>query len=229
MKATLALFVVGLAVASAWKAPNWLTHQDVKEIQGKGQKVIDEQKEDFKKAAGANDKQKMSQMTINLLNHLKTAKANNDKALPGIQKITAALRAKADKVDHSWFQGELLKLIVEAVDGNRDNISYYTLDACSIWIEERLGSIKDSAIAAKYTDAKKKIEEARDALDAQAQVFVKAVKEIKSLSDWSGSKTKQNAEKIRDEVSKVEKANAASQLEKFTNEAIEKVTALTHL
>ena len=229
MKATLALFIVGLAVVSAWKLPNWITHQDAQEIQANEQKFIDAQKSDFKTAAGNNNKAKMSELSINLLNSVKAAKELSDKALPGILKITKTLKEKAEKLESSWLQREMVTFITHAVDGNRENKIYYKLDASQTWIADREGDIKDQGTKNKFGDAKKAIIAARDALDKQAQVFAKNIKAIKEMTNWTGDATKNNAQQIKTKVAEIEKANQDSQFVPLTEAAIKKTQELTAL
>ena len=225
MKATLTLFIVGLAVVSAWKLPNWINHQDVKEIQANEQKFIDAQKPEFKAAAAKADKATMNKLSLNLVNNVKSAKELSDKALPGILKVTKVLREKTEQLNYFWLQNELVEFITHAMDGNRGNTVYCKLDASRTWIEDRLGDIVNEDMKKKYEEARDALVEARDALDVQVQVFATSIKAIKGMTDWVA----QNYQQIKAEIAKIERANIDSKFLPLTDEAIKKTQELTAL
>lgn len=111
---------------------------------------------------------------------------NNQKLLPEIKKTLDMINSLADQQD-KWYARSALRFLVTGIDGNRDNKSYYTLDAGREWIERRLSSTSGQLNQdLKATQAK--IVDARDFLDEHAHVFVEGIKTLVKLTEGDARK-----------------------------------------
>ena len=74
-------------------------------------------------------------------------------------------------------------LMTKGVDGNRDNKSYFLLDAAREWLERRLPLVEDgSELKNQMKELLPKVIAARDTLDGMAQNFVNGVKRLITLT-----------------------------------------------
>lgn len=106
--------------------------------------------------------------------------------------------------------------------GNRDNKSYYLLDAARVWVDKRLSAAKGQ-LNTDLKDIQTKVVEARDTLEGMAQVFVKGIKDLKELLKDS----KANEQKVKDTVKgMVEVSKNAPVLAKKYDSAVDKITAV---
>lgn len=155
-------------------------------------KFADKNLDAFKTAAKNGNQQKMGQLIGDLVSVINDANSNNDKLLPRIGKVVSSVESSANNLD-SWWGRWKLRFVVKAVDGTRDNKSYYSLDAAREWIARRL-SVTSGQMNSDLKEIRNKVVEARDTLDRHAQVFVQGIKKIVKLTD---DDTKKNAGKIQ--------------------------------
>lgn len=211
MKAIIAL-VVGFVVSVSCIP---LKPDDTPKLKKEMENIANNRLQEWNQKNG--DKTAAAEMLVDLLKTLQKAETNNNKALPGIEKLTEKMAKLDAKGMDSFWGSNGLRALTAVVDGNRDNISYYTFEAARLWIEKRLPATKN--IKAQLEEAMKLIITARDALDSQAQVFVKSIKNIR---EWT-KHASQNAEKIRSAIKDVQKANKETHLPEKTTAAINKV------
>ena len=117
---------------------------------------------------------------------LAQVQANNKKVLGALEPVEGLMVKLAEGTRFHFLRMRALALITSFIDGNRDNFSYYKLDAVVQWAEERLKSVTEGPDAELLAQLRDKAAEARDALDSMAQAFVKGVKEIKAQTTRGG-------------------------------------------
>lgn len=188
----------------------------------KGEEFANNRLLEFIASVKTNDVSAMVDMTSDLLDLVLEVAKNNERLLPFIGKVINWIKFFSEKDLNSWLglNGRALHLLVSAVDGNRDNFSYYMFEGARLWIDKRLQPM--TTVQQKhYNLVKKAIISARDDLDSHAQVFVQSVKKIRELS--SGGNAGRNQEEIRAVVSELEKTMATSKLFELTNIAIDEI------
>jgi len=143
--------------------------------------LSDKDLDKFEAAALAKDRTALNAQTIALEDIVKEAQENNKKLVPQITKLVTWINDLAQNSD-KWFRPTMLRSLVVMIDGNRDNKSYYLLDAAREWIEKRLRLI-GGQLQTDFRTAQNQIVDARDTLDDNAQIFVRGVKDIRKLSE----------------------------------------------
>lgn len=204
------------SVASAWP----LKRDDTEELKKQGEIFANDKLEEFKEAAQAGNKSTLAHLMGDLLVKVKNVQANNEVLLPRITKITNWIKSLSDGDLNGFFRGRALNLFVSAVDGNRDNFSYYWFDSCAKWIERRSDSTS-SQLKTDLNTSRSMIIDARDDLDSHAQIFVQGIKKIRQLS--SGGKSGENAEQIRAVVQEFERMKQTIKLTEKTQAAVDKI------
>ena len=169
----------------------------------------------------------MMRYWLQLKRYLSRAEANNEKLAAGISKIVGQL-----KTIISWgvnpASSHPLYVLTAAIDGNRDNVSYYVLDYCREWIDRRVESLTSAPdLKQALLSIRKDIVTARDALDANAQVFVNGIKDLKNYSfmgmAWRHAKEVKAIIQKLDEGSKdttfiIKTKDAANQIQNLLDE-----------
>lgn len=134
--------------------------------------------QDFIDAARKGDaasKNKMADFTAEIVTVLKDGQDNNRK-IDGLRPIIDSIISLSSG-SMRFLRMRLLWFVTSAIDGNRDNKSYYRLDSGRDWIERR-ANYTDSELRGKLLDAQTSIVEGRDALETMAVTFVKGIKTI---------------------------------------------------
>jgi hypothetical protein len=158
-----------------------------------------------------------------LVDDLTATATNNAKLLPNIQKVVGSIDDLAKQLKTSWWARTKLRILVKAVDGQRDNESYYRLDAAREWVARRLNSTKGQ-LTSDMTTVQSQSVAARDFLDDNAQQFVQAIKAIVKLTD---SDTLKNADQIEAIADKMAAGiQNIGQLTTLTKTAVDSATAL---
>ena len=186
----------------------------------KAEQFANKKLQDFKDAAQKDDKKRMADLVKDVLKLLKSVERNNNKLLSTIDILTNAVKFTSDRELDGWFWSRLLHFVVSAIDGNRDNYSYYMFDGCSKWIERRVGSVKGD-LKDRLDNSRKLIIDARDDLDSHAQIFVQGIKKIRELS--SDGKAGKNADEIRAVVETFQKMKKTIRLREKTTASIQSV------
>ena len=121
---------------------------------------------------------KLADYTAEITAVLKDGQGNNHKLTDRLQPIINSIvslssgRFRFMRMRSLWF-------LSSAIDGNRDNKSYYRLDSGREWIDRRVNHT-DPDLKEKLLDAQKSIDEGRDALKTMAVTFVQGIKTIRS-------------------------------------------------
>jgi len=145
--------------------------------------LSDKDLDKFEAAAQAKDRSALNSEVVALKDIVAEAQENNKKLVPQITKLVTWINDLAQNSD-KWFRPTALRSLVILIDGNRDNKSYYLLDAAREWIEKRL-SLVGGQLQNDFRSAQNQIVDARDTLDDNAQIFVRGVKDIRKLSECS--------------------------------------------
>jgi len=170
------------------------------------------------------------------------AAENNRKLIPNIVGIVEKIDSLLSSDDPDIFSKITLKFLIWFIDGIRDNKSYYLLDGAQLWCELRIKVLQKHANTSTSSSAVTTINQlitefesvqnstigVRDQLDGLAQIFVKGVKKIHSMTgDIGGNLTelKQIAKELL-EVSeqKVDFLQNNKNLEKEIDELVRKYT-----
>ena len=137
--------------------------------------------QEFAEAAAKNDsesRKRLADLTGEIVDVLKDGQGNNIKLTDRLQPIINSIvnlssgRFRFVRMRSLWF-------ITSAIDGNRDNKSYYRLDSGREWIERRL-NYTDASLRSRLVDAQQTIVEGRDALESMAVTFVQGIKTIRA-------------------------------------------------
>lgn len=182
--------------------------------------------QEFIDAAQKNDttsRTRLADYTGEIVSVLKDGQINNRKLTDRLQPIINSIvnlssgRLRFMRMRSLWF-------ITSAIDGNRDNKSYYRLDSGREWIERRI-NYTDPALKDKLLDAQKTIVEGRDALETMAVTFVQGIKTIRAETakrpGTESDEVIENAAKQMQESS----GNKTVLIEK-TDEAIQKLESI---
>lgn len=185
--------------------------------------ISDRDLDQFVTAATNGDKKVIVKLLTDLKKVVSDSQSNIKTFLPFIGTAVGSLGKLAE--GKSWtFSLRMISLrfIVNAIDGNRDNKSYYLLDAARVWIEKRLSSAQGQ-LKTDLKDIQNMVVETRDTLESMAQVFVKGVKDLKELT----KDAKTNEEKIKQTVSGMVGASKNAPLlgERYEN-TVEKIAAV---
>ena len=172
--------------------------------------------EEFREAAS--NSQNLKPYFNDLLNYIQKAQKNNEKLTNGIQKIVNHMKSIISR-GVSFIAIRRLHAVTTAIDGNRDNISYYVLDYSAKWIEQRLDSVTGE-LKQNLIEIKQDIETARDALDANAQDFVKGIKDIRSWTAPALPGGENHANEIVSVIAKLVKGAQDETLVIKTNDAV---------
>lgn len=113
---------------------------------------------------------------------LKAVQKNNDNVLGNSEPVERLMVKLSSGGLFDFVQMRVLQLLTNLIDGNRDNFSYYKLDAVREAAQRRLDAGVSGEEAETLQKLVKETTEARDALDTTAQAFVKGVKKIKELT-----------------------------------------------
>lgn len=165
----------------------------------------------------------MSNFTGEIVAVLKDGQANNRKLTDRLQPIINSIvslssgRFRFMRMRSLWF-------VTSAIDGNRDNKSYYRLDSGREWIERRANHT-DPELKNKLLDAQQSIVQGRDALESMAVTFVQGVKTIRA--ETSKRPGKEDDDLILKTVQQMqESAGNKTVLIEKTDEAIQKLEAI---
>ena len=180
LSVTLLLVVLGMASAIAWPIKPDDKEQRIREAE----EIASKNLETFKDAVAKQWPGKMAELTLDVIPYLEEAQGNNRK----LNKLLAPVITVLNKLANpsrgplappiNFLKLRALQLLSNLIDGNRDNLSYYRLDAIRMWIERRTGDDGAKDVQ-ELKDAGKAVVAARDALEAMASTFVAGLKEIK--------------------------------------------------
>lgn len=182
--------------------------------------------QEFIDAAQKNDsgsRNQMANFTGEIISVLKDGQSNNLKLTDRIQPLVNTIvnlstgRLRFMRMRSLWF-------ITSAIDGNRDNKSYYRLDSGREWIERRVNHT-DAGLKEKLLDAQKTIIDGRDALETMAVTFVESIKTIRAeTSKRPGTEDDTVIENMAKQMQ--ESSGNKTILINKTDEAIQKLEAI---
>lgn len=180
----------------------------------------------FIDAASRNDtesRKQMSDYTGELVAVLKDGQANNRKLTDRLQPIINSI-VSLSTGRFGFMRMRSLWFVTSAIDGNRDNKSYYRLDSGREWIERR-ANYTDPELKSKLLDAQQSIVQGRDALESMAVTFVQGVKTIRA--ETSKRPGTESDDLIAQTAQQIQEAsgNKTVVIEK-TDEAIQKLEAI---
>ena len=135
---------------------------------------------------------------------LKQVQQNNGKVLGTLEPVEGLMKKLGDGEKFDFLRFRALQLITNFLDGNRDNFSYYKLDAVVQFAQRRLDAGVTGPDAEILTKLRDEATVARDSLDTMAAAFVKGVKEIKEETNHVG---KEDAVKIKAAADKTVKVS----------------------
>ena len=180
-KATLALLSLLVVSAAAWR----LKPDDTEKLKRQLEETANADLEAF--ASGNHESRSKLYQPVKEI--LEAVEKNNAKVLKGLEPVEGKLVKLSTGEERSRLRNLLLKALTSFIDGNRDNFSYYKLDAVREWADRRLNLLSEAAgsVGGRSDDAESQTlirlrdlaTEARDHLDTMAQAFVKGVKAIK--------------------------------------------------
>jgi len=219
MKLLLTSILLLAVTVNAWPLKKDDTEELKKQIEVKANKNLGEFIMDVKD----NDVAKIKQNLVDLKQIVEDVQKNNHKLIPFINGVVGTLNFYANR-DLKCLWGGLLHLTVAAVDGNRDNYSYYTFEAAKEWIKRRVNDTHDP-LKQGLDDSFNKINAAQEDLDSHAQVFVSGIKKLNELS--SGGKAGKNQEEIRKVVAELVHNKEDGKLLEKTDAAIAQIQTTT--
>lgn len=150
----------------------------------------------FEWAGKNNDGASMTRlMRTQLLAAVEEAYHNNEGFLPRFAWIIETIHSLAYGDLNSWIRAGTLGFLVRAIDKNRDNLSYYRLDAGRMWIDRRINSTKGS-LKSDLLDIQNRIIDTRDTLDSMAQVFVQNNRKL-IANTWTPCEAPKNTDSIK--------------------------------
>jgi len=196
---------------------------DTEKLIKKGEAFANDRLVDFQGAGQNGNSSSMAEMTNDLLVLVNKVQENNKVLTSFIENIVSSIKYLTDRNLHNFFYGRALHLLVAAVDGNRDNFSYYMLDASAKWIELRVESTP-SQVKSDFESTRSLLLDARDNLDSHAQVFIKGIKTIRKLS--SGGMSGEHEQDIRAVVDRFQEMMQTFKLIEMTQTSIQKIESI---
>jgi len=192
---------------------SWQLKDDAAQQKAEGEAFLARRREEFQNAV-QNPNDNLDSFYNDLLLHVKKAQKNNGILVNAIRLIIYQLNAYKPALRLNQIG---LSLLVNTVDGNRDNLSYYNLDYANKWIESRINMIPNPQDQEQLRAIQKLIVNARDNLDATASKFVNRIKDIKM---WVKNLNKQNRNQIKEVITEMNNDFNAKTFDKTTNEAV---------
>ena len=125
------------------------------------------------------DASSRTQLYQPILDILNAVQKNNKKVTGALEPVQNVMEKLAQGDHFRFLKDAGLRVITTIIDGNRDNFSYYKLDAVKEWADKRAQQVDGPEVETLRTISRQATD-ARDALDSMAQVFVKGVKAIKA-------------------------------------------------
>lgn len=192
---------------------SWQLKDDAAQQKAEGEAFLARRREEFQNAV-QNPNDNLDSFYNDLLLHVKKAQKNNGILVNAIRLIIYQLNGFKPALRLNQIG---LSLLVNTVDGNRDNLSYYNLDYANKWIESRINMIPNPQDQEQLRAIQKLIVNARDNLDATASKFVNRIKDIKM---WVKNLNKQNRNQIKEVITEMNNDFNAKTFDKTTNEAV---------
>ena len=179
----------------------------------------------FKKAASNEDHKKIASLLQDLKSMVEDANENNKSKGPVFQSLISRMKTLSDKQDLDQCNGSggRLRLLLAAIDGNKDNKSYYLYESAIQWIEKRLKAA-NGLIDDELSEIKDLIVEARESINTFGHTFGKGVKDMRKL--LLNRQGKKNAAEIRRIVSGIIAQSKKNRTNEATEEAIKKINQL---
>lgn len=173
MSTPIALLVILALVASSlsWPIKPDDKEQRIREAEEIAAKDLDA----FREAWDQKDFHSLANYTGDCLTAVREADNNNKRLVKGLGFIVNALSKLTEAKGWKFARMRKLQFLTNAADGNRDNLSYYRLEAARMWIERR-----SFAEVPELTEAMVAVTAARDALENMASTLVAAIKTIKA-------------------------------------------------
>lgn len=181
------------SIASCWPIIPDDKQQRIREAEEIASKDLDA----FRTAWNNKDYRLLAIYTEDCLKAVEEAHNHNKVLVPGLSAVVKGLTKLTEWKAAKFIRMRLLQLLTNAADGNRDNLSYYRLDAVRMWVERR-----SFADVKELKDAGASATAARDALENMASTLVAALKTIKVETSKVG---KEDDELIRETGRKVAK------------------------
>ena len=159
----------------------WQIHDDKAQRVKEAEEAAALHLQEFIDAAKKNDSGSRNQLadyTGEIISVLKDGQENNVRIADRLQPVINSIvnlstgRLRFMRMRSLWF-------LTAAIDGNRDNKSYYRLDSGREWIERRVNHT-DQGLKEKLLEAQKTIIDGRDALETMAVTFVAGIKTIRA-------------------------------------------------
>ena len=197
-----------------------LKKDDTPQLKEEGEFFASDRLQEFKDAAKNNGD--LTSFFQDLLDYIEKAHKNNPKLLSKIKIIVGQMKL-ITILGINRISSHQLHALAWAVDGNRDNVSYYVLDYSAKWIEQRLDSVSDT-VKARMQVIRDNIVTARDTLDANAQVFVKGIKDIKKWT-YMG-RGAEHADEIKEIIKTLDEGTKDDTLVTKTNRAVDQIKYL---
>ena len=202
---TVVAFLPCLCLAAAWP----LKPDDKKLRIREANRIASRDQGIFVKAVAENDEETLAELTRDIIDVVREAQENNEKLVAKLAPLLKVLKQLTSESTLplplarvlQFLKLRALNLLTHVLDDNRDNVSYYRLDAVRDWIERRTrdDGAKD---VIEFKDAHRTVVEARDALETMASTLVAGLKEMKDESSIFGNR---DAEKIRAVAEKIVK------------------------
>jgi len=122
------------------------------------------------------------------------AAENNRKLIPSIVGVVEKINSYLSSNDPDIFSKIGLKFLIWFIDGVRDNKSYYLLDGAQLWCDLRIKVLRNystttpavaviNQLIKEFESVQNSTIGVRDQLDGLAQIFVKGIKKIHSMTD----------------------------------------------
>ena len=197
-----------------------LKKDDTPQLKAEGEAFASAKLQEFQDAA--KKEEDVTAFFKDLLEYVQKAQKNNGKLLRGIKIIVSQMKL-ITMLGINRISSLQLHALTAAIDGNRDNVSYYVLDYTVQWIERRLESTSGD-LKSRMETIRDNLVTARDTLDANAQVFVKGVKDIK---EWTHlGRGASHAQEIKDIIQKIDEGTQDDTLVTKTNIGVEQIKYL---
>lgn len=160
-----------MSFASCWPIKPDDKEQRIREAEEIASKDLDA----FRVAWDRKDYPSLAKYTADCLKAVIEADTNDKRLVGGLGLVVRILSTLTETKALKFARMRKLQLLTNAADGNRDNLSYYRLDAARMWIERR-----SFANVSQLREAGVAVTAARDALENMASTLVAALKTIKS-------------------------------------------------
>jgi hypothetical protein len=188
-------------------------------------RISDNKLQEWKTASAAGDNTQMYNLLQELYDTVKQAEDNNSKKGPIFNRVISRMKTLSDKsdLDNCLGSGGRFRLLLAAIDGNKDNKSYYSYEAGMEWIEKRL-PFTNGQMYNELKEIQEVLTRAHESINDFGYTFGSGAKKLAKLLE--NKQGKKNENEIRRIVNGIVAKQATATHINDTSLALQKIEVL---